>query len=111
MQSPHHAINPAPTEHRRDTRQVASWPVTIQAGDRRLRLHSLNVSAHGLKVSLADRTHGDPLEVGLAARLRIEPPAAWPVEVDAIVWRADADGPVFLFVGPRSSVAPSSAPS
>ena len=33
------------------------------------------------------------------------------VEVDAIVWREDADGPAFLFVGPRSSVAPSSASS
>lgn len=111
MQSPYRAIDPAPTEHRRDARQIASWPVTIQAGNRRLRLHSLNVSAHGVKVSLDGRTHGDALEVGLAARLRIEPPAAWPVEVDAIVWREDADGPAFLFVGPRSSVAPSSASS
>lgn len=105
MQSPHSATSPSPAEHRRHARQIASWPVTVQTGDRQLLLHALNVSAHGVKVSL----DGEPLEIGRAARLRIEPPSAWPVEVDAIVWRADEDGPAFLFVGPRSSVAPSAS--
>jgi hypothetical protein len=109
VQSPHSAISPSPTEHRRDARQIASWPVTVQAGDRQLRLRAVNVSAHGVKVSLDNRTHGELLEIGRPARLRIEPPGAWPVEVDAIVWRTDEDGPAFFFVGPRSSVAPSSA--
>ena len=109
MQSPHSATSPSPAEHRRHARQVASWPVTVQAGDRQLRLHAVNVSAHGVKVSLDEPLRHEPLEVGRAARLRIEPPGAWPVEVDAIVWRADEDGPAFFFVGPRSSVAPSSA--
>jgi hypothetical protein len=111
MQSPYSATSPSPAEHRRDARQIASWPVTVQTGDRQLRLHAVNVSAHGVKVSLNDRMNGQPLEVGRAARLRIEPPGAWPVEVDAIVWRTDEDGPAFFFVGPRSSVAPSSASS
>ena len=105
MQSPHPATRPSPAEHRRHVRQNASWRVTVQTGDRRLHLHALNVSAHGVKVSLDD----GQLEVGRAARLRLEPPGAWPVEVDAIVWRTDEDGPAFFFVGPRSSVAPSSA--
>ncbi len=104
MQSPYSATSPSPAEHRRHVRQHASWRVTVQTGDRQLHLHALNVSAHGVKVSLEE-----PLEVGRAARLRIEPPGAWPVEVDAIVWRTDEDGPAFFFVGPRSSVAPSSA--
>ena len=108
MQSPHSASGRSPAEHRRHARQIASWPVTVQTGDRQIRLHAVNVSAHGVKVSVDEPLRRE-LEVGRAARLRIEPPGAWPVEVDAIVWRADEDGPAFFFVGPRSSVAPSSA--
>ena len=104
MQSPHSATSPSPAEHRRHARQVASWPVTVRTGDRLLRLHAVNVSALGVKVSLEE-----PLEIGRSARLRIEPPGAWPVEVDAIVWRTDEDGPAFFFVGPRSSVNPTPA--
>lgn len=109
MQSPHSATSPSPAEHRRHARQVASWPVTVQTGDRLLRLHAVNVSALGVKVSLDQPLREEPLEIGRAARLRIEPPGAWPVEVDAIVWRTDEDGPAFFFVGPRSSVAPTPA--
>jgi hypothetical protein len=82
-------------EHRRYTRVAATWPVTVRIGDEILRLQTLNLSAHGVKVGL----DGALPPVGTAAHLRLEPPDAAPVEVEAIVWRADDDGAAFYFVG------------
>jgi hypothetical protein len=101
--SPHNAITPAPSEHRRHARVAASWPVTVQTGTRLLHLHAVNVSALGVKVSLDEPLRREPLEVGRAAQLRIEPPGAPAVEVEAIVWRTDEDGPAFFFIGPRTT--------
>ncbi len=96
------AIIPAPSEHRRHARVAASWPVTVQSGTRLLHLHAVNVSALGVKVSLDEPLRREPLEVGRAAQLRIEPPGGPAVEVEAIVWRTDDDGPAFFFIGPRT---------
>jgi len=105
VQSPHTAISPSPAEHRRHARVAASWPVTVQTGDRLLHLHAVNVSALGVKVSLDEPLRREPLEVGRAAQLRIEPPGAPAVEVEAIVWRTDDDGPAFFFIGPRAAAS------
>jgi PilZ domain len=101
--SPRTAITPASSEHRRHARVAASWPVTVQTGTRLLHLHAVNVSALGVKVSLDEPLRREPLEVGRAAQLRIEPPGAPAVEVEAIVWRTDDDGPAFFFIGPRTT--------
>ncbi|MFI5325735.1 MAG: PilZ domain-containing protein [Candidatus Rokuibacteriota bacterium] len=82
-------------EHRRYTRVAATWPVTARIGDQVLRLQTLNLSAHGIKVGLDAALP----PVGTSAHLRLEPPDAPPVDVDAIVWRADEDGAAFFFVG------------
>jgi hypothetical protein len=82
-------------EHRRYTRVAATWPVTVRIGSRLLRLRTVNVSAHGIKVGLDDALP----PVGSAAHLRLEPPDTAPVDVEAIVWRADDDGSAFFFVG------------
>ena len=82
-------------EHRRYTRVAATWPVTVRIGDRFLRLQAVNVCAHGIKVGLDDALP----PVGTSAHLRLEPPDSPPVDVDAIVWRADSDGSAFFFVG------------
>lgn len=74
---------------------AATWPVTVRTDDRLLRLQTLNLSAHGVKVGLD--TALPP--VGASAHLRLEPPDAPPVDVEAIVWRADGDGSAFFFVG------------
>jgi len=74
---------------------AASWPVTVRTGDRLLRLLTLNLSSHGAKVGLDAAL----LPVGAAAHLRLEPPGSPPVDVEAIVWRADDDGSAFFFVG------------
>lgn len=74
---------------------AATWPVTVRIGDRILRLQTVNLSAHGVKVGLDDALPA----VGTSAHLRLEPPDAPPVDVEAIVWRADHDGSTFFFVG------------
>jgi PilZ domain-containing protein len=74
---------------------AATWPVTVSIGDRSVRLQTMNLSAHGIKVGLDAALP----PVGTSAHLRLEPPDAPPVDVDAIVWRADDDGSAFFFVG------------
>jgi hypothetical protein len=78
---------------------AASWPVTVRTGGRLLRLQTLNLSAHGAKVGLEAGPPAELLPVGTTAHLRLEPPGAPPVSVEAIVWRADDDGSAFFFVG------------
>jgi hypothetical protein len=106
VQSAYAVASQPPAEHRRHLRVAASWPVTVQAGPRLLRLRALNVSALGIKVGSDAPLAREPLEVGCAARLRLEPPDSRPVEVEAIVWRADDDGPAFFFIG-RPAYPPS----
>ena len=86
---------PVVQEHRRYTRVAATWPVTVRSGDQILRLQTVNLSAHGVKVGLDAALP----PVGTATHLRLEPPHAPPVDVQAIVWRADNDGSAFFFVG------------
>ena len=74
---------------------AATWPVIVRTGDRLLHLQTVNLSAHGVKVGLDAALP----PVGTSAHLRLEPPDAPPVEVEAIVWRADDDGSAFFFVG------------
>jgi hypothetical protein len=82
-------------EHRRYGRVAATWPVSVRTGDRLLHLQTVNLSAHGVKVGLDAALP----PVGASAHLRLEPPDAPPMDVEAIVWRADDDGSAFFFVG------------
>jgi hypothetical protein len=68
-----------------------------------LRAETLNVSALGAKVQLEE-----PLTEGTLATLRLEPPERAPLNVQAIVWRADADGPAFFFIEASPAPAPPS---
>jgi hypothetical protein len=76
-------------------RVAATWPVTVRVGDQILRLQTVNLSAHGVKVGLDAALP----PAGTSAHLHLEPPDAPPVDVEAIVWRADDDGSAFFFVG------------
>lgn len=79
---------------RRHPRVSVSWPVTVEAGERQFQRRTRNLSPFGAKVDLDER-----LEPGTPAHLTLFPPAGRPVGVEAIVWRADADGPAFFFIG------------
>ena len=80
---------------RRHPRAKVSWPVTVEVGDQRFDLHTLNLSPFGAKVSLAE----PPPELGMPAHLRFRPPGGPPLDVEAIVWRHDTDGLAFFFIG------------
>jgi hypothetical protein len=79
-------------ELRRHQRAPLSWPVTVNIGQRRLHLHTTNLSALGAKVRSREA-----LQVGASAQLHFECPDGYPLDVDATVSRADADGFVFAF--------------
>ena len=80
---------------RRHPRARVSWPVTVEAGDRRLQLETVNLSPFGAKLRLDD----SPLEPGTLAQLHFRPREGRPLDVQAIVWRTDRDGPAFFFIG------------
>ena len=84
-------------ELRRHPRAKVSWPVTVDAGERRYHLQTINLSPFGAKV-----TSKEPFEVGSQAQLHFAPPEGRPLDVQAIVWRADIDGAAFFFVGVRA---------
>ena len=77
---------------RRHPRTSLSWPVTVETGQRRLYLQTTNVSTLGAKVKSSEA-----LAVGTSAQLHFQPPNGHPVDVQATVSRADADGLVFAF--------------
>jgi PilZ domain len=78
---------------RRHPRSMVAWPVTVEAGGRSYERQTVNLSPVGAKVQLEEE-----LPVGSNARLRFRPPQGQPLDVDAVVWRADSDGPAFFFV-------------
>jgi hypothetical protein len=54
--------------------------------------HSLDISTHGAKVKTKAR-----LKTGPSVRPELVPPDGPPLQVEALVWRMDADGLAFLF--------------
>ena len=86
-------------ESRRRPRTKVSWPVIVEVGDRVLHGETVDVSQFGVKVRLAERL----LDATLA-KLHITPSEGCPVDAQAIVWRMDEDGPVFLFLKKAPSV-------
>jgi hypothetical protein len=64
----------------------------VNIGQRRLRLYTTNLSAFGAKVRSSEA-----LEVGAPAHLHFECPDGHPLDVEATVSRADADGFVLAF--------------
>jgi CheY-like chemotaxis protein len=86
-------------ESRRRPRTKVSWPVIVEVGDRVLHGETVDVSQFGVKVRLAER-----LQDATLAKLHITPSEGCPVDAQAIVWRMDEDGPVFLFLKKAPSV-------
>jgi hypothetical protein len=78
---------------RRLPRNRVSWPVIVQAGNRSLQGETLDVGPRGAKLRMAER-----LQEGELAALRISPPQGKAMDVRAIVWRSDDDGPAFFFI-------------
>jgi PilZ domain len=80
---------------RRYPRARVAWKVIIDMPGRRPRMRkTVDFSPWGVKVRLDER-----LPEGATARLRLSAPDRLPLQVNAVVHRSDADGPVFVFVG------------
>ena len=80
---------------RRHPRARVSWPVTVEIGDERLQLETVNLGPFGAKL----RLENPPLRPGTPAQLHFRPPDGHPLDAQAIVWRTDPDGPAFFFIG------------
>ena len=79
---------------RRHQRAKVCWPVTVESGDRRLDLETIDLSPLGVKVRLDEPV----FELGMPAHLRFDLPDGGPLDVHAIVWRRDPDGSAFFFI-------------
>jgi CheY-like chemotaxis protein len=70
-----------------------SWPVTVKVDNRLLNGETLDVSTFGVKVRLDERVPDTTI-----VTLHLEPTHGNPVNLQAILWRTDDDGPVFFFL-------------
>ena len=86
-------MNDPMADLRRHPRSKVAWPVIVEAGGRRFERPPVTHSPIGAKGRLEEA-----LPVGSNARLRFRPPQGQPLDVDAVVWRSDSDGPAFFFV-------------
>jgi hypothetical protein len=85
----------AKTRTRRSSPRVrVSWTVWVQIGGRRLRCHTVDVSARGAKI----RPRG-LFQVGTALELEFIKPDGRRLHVSGVAWRAEADALVVLFLG------------
>ena len=70
-----------------------SWTAWVTSGSRKLRCHTVDVSANGAKLRpRAEMQPGTPVE------LQLHPPSGNPVNVSAVVWRVDPDSMALLFL-------------
>jgi hypothetical protein len=80
---------------RRYPRVRVTWKVIVETSGHRPQMRKIiDVSPFGMKVRLET-----PLTDGADARLSMSTPDRRALHVNAIVWRTDPDGPVFVFVG------------
>ena len=90
------AAGGGPTARTRRTtpRMRVSWTVWVQSGARRLRCHTVDVSARGAKI----RPRG-LFQIGTALDLEFIKPDGRRLRVSGVAWRAEPDALVVLFLG------------
>src|SRR5262249_46414840 len=74
--------------------RVSRKVVVLVPGARPRHRQSIDVSPFGMKVRLETK-----LAPGRPGGLSLAVPGEAPLALDAIVWRTDHEGPVFVFVG------------
>jgi hypothetical protein len=80
---------------RRYPRTRVAWKVIVDMQGSRPRMRkTVDVSPFGVKIRWDGRVAD-----GVTARLSFSTPDHLPFQVNAVVLRCDADGPVFVFVG------------
>ncbi len=85
------------TSHRQSrrlhVRKHVSWTAWVTVGKRRLRCHTVDLSANGARLKpRGDIPPGTPVEV------QFQPPDGPLMEVGAVVWRMDGDSMAVMFL-------------
>ena len=86
--------NHAVRTRRLSPRSRVSWTVWVQSGSRRLRCHTVDVSARGAKI----RPRG-LFQVGTTLELEFIKPDGRRLRVSGVAWRAEPDALAVLFLG------------
>ena len=87
-----------PSQHRYRRRRI-TWPVTVQADNRRLHGETLDVGPQGAKLRLPER-----LDVGTCITLHLAPTDGPAMTGEAIVWRHDGEGVVVFFLSTATGI-------
>ncbi|MGH7400471.1 MAG: PilZ domain-containing protein [Candidatus Rokuibacteriota bacterium] len=75
------------------TRKHVAWTAWIKTGNRRLRCHTVDLSANGARLKPRGEIQpGTPIEV------QLQPPDGHAVDVSAVVWRVDPDSMAIMFL-------------
>ena len=75
------------------SRADVSWTAWVNAGSRRLRCHTVDLSPNGTRL----KPRGE-IQPGTAVEVLLQPPAGHAVRVSGVVWRVDADGMAVMFL-------------
>jgi hypothetical protein len=75
------------------SRAGVSWTAWVMSGSRRLRCHTVDLSANGVKL----RPRGE-MQPGTPVELQLHPPEGGTLRVSAVVWRVDSDAMALLFL-------------
>jgi hypothetical protein len=75
------------------SRADVSWTAWVNAGSRRLRCHTVDLSPNGTKL----KPRGE-MQPGTLVEVMLQPPAGHPVRVSGLVWRVDSDGMAVMFL-------------
>ena len=88
-----------PRSPHRYRRRRITWPVTVQADNRRLHGETLDVGPRGAKLRLTERP-----DVGTCVTLHLTPTDGHPMAIEAIVWRHDGEGVVVFFLSTETGI-------
>jgi hypothetical protein len=75
------------------SRAGVSWTAWVTSGSRRVRCHTVDLSANGAKL----RPRGE-MQPGTPVEVQFHPPEGSPVHVSAVVWRVDPDAMALFFL-------------
>ena len=82
-----------PRSRRRQSRKHVTWTAWVKAGNRRLRCHTVDVSANGARL----KPRGE-IQPGTPVEVQLQPPDGQAVDVAAVVWRVDPDSMAVMFL-------------
>jgi PilZ domain len=81
------------SSRRLHTRKRVSWTAWVKAGNRRIRCHTVDLSANGARL----KPRGD-IQPGTPVEVQLQPLDGHAMDVAAVVWRVDADSMAVMFL-------------